>query len=146
MFTFGIDYYFCVLIATTGILQIAVSIGGYDGLLIFKSPKLARATGSILMITAFTWFFSIENRNINDYEGGLDANMQALLFFCGAFSATLLTLITTSITNYRMRAIHAYHKDGLETVRHANYAVAMVNSISYWQKKWRTLTNGCFFG
>lgn len=146
MFTFGVDYYFCVLIATTGVLQIAVSMGGYGGLLIFKSPKLARGAGSILMITAFTWFFSIENRNINDYEGGLDANMQALLFFCGAFSATLLALITTSIINYRMRSIHAPYKDGLDAVRHANYAIAMVNSISCWQKKWRTLTNNCFFG
>ena len=146
MFTFATDYYFCVLIATIGMLQIAASIGGISGLLVFKSPRLARGTGLVLMITTFLWFFSTENRNINDYEGGLDANMQALLFFCGAFTAVIVTLVITSIINCRMRFVHTSHKDGLDAVKHANYTIALVHSLSYWRKRWRTRTNDYFFG
>ena len=34
----------------------------------------------LLLIMGFSGFFLTEDRNINDFEGGLDANQQAILF------------------------------------------------------------------
>ncbi len=77
MFTFATDYFLLVFVCVLGVLQIVASIGGLRGLLILKSPILARGLGGALIVAAFIWFFSTATRNINDYEGGIDANTQA---------------------------------------------------------------------
>lgn len=146
MFTFATDYYLCVLVATIGVLQIAASIGEIRGLLIFKSPFIARGGGLALAATAFIWFFSAGTRNLNDHEGGLDANAQALFFFFGAFSAVIVTFTVASIVNYRMAGSRAPRDAGLDAVRETNYAKALVRSLSYWRKNWRTQMKDYFFG
>jgi hypothetical protein len=146
MFTFATDYYLFVLIATTGVLQIALSIGQIRGLLIFKSPIIARGLGLTLTAAAFIWFFRTGDRNINDYEGGLDANAQALFFFFGAFSAVIVTYVVASIVNYRMAGPNAPRDAGLDAVRDTNYARALARSLSYWWKNWRTQTKDYFSG
>ena len=146
MFTFTTDYYLCVLIATIGVLQIAASIGKIRGLLIFKSPFIARGCGFALSAAAFIWFFSTGTRNMNDYEGGLDANAQALFFFYGAFSAVIVTFVVASIVNRRMAGPRAPRDAGLDAVRDTNYAKALARSLSYWWKNWRTQTKDYFFG
>lgn len=146
MFTFTTDYYLCVLIATIGVLQIASSIGKIHGLLIFKSPIIARSGGFALSAAAFIWFFSTGTRNMNDYEGGLDANAQALFFFFGAFSAVIVTFVVASIVNYRMAGPLAPRDAGLDAVRDTNYAKALARSLTYWWKNWRTQTKDYFFG
>jgi hypothetical protein len=146
MFTFATDYYLCVLFATIGVLQIALSIGQIRGLLIFKSPIIARGLGLTLTVAAFIWFFSTGDRNINDYEGGLDANAQALFFFFGAFSAVIVTYVAASIVNYRMAGPSAPRDAGLDAVRDTHYARALARSLSYWWKNWRTQTKDYFSG
>ena len=76
MFTFATDYYILVAVAATGALQVAASLGGLNGLLFLKRPVPARTLGIALIVAAFVWFFAVEERNINDYEGGLDAPTQ----------------------------------------------------------------------
>ena len=146
MFTFATDYYLCVLFAAIGVLQVALSIGRIHGLLIFKSPVIARGGGLALTVAAFIWFFSTGERNINDYEGGLDANSQALFFFFGAFSAVIATFVVASIVNYRMAGSTAPRDAGLDAVRDTNYAKALARSLSYWWKNWRTQTKDYFSG
>ena len=146
MFTFATDYYLCVLIATIGVLQIALSIGQIRGLLIFKSPIIARGLGLTLTVAAFIWFFVTGDRNINDYEGGLDANAQALFFFFGAFSAVIVTYVVASIVNYRMAGPNAPRDAGLDAVQDTHYAGALARSLSYWWKNWRTQTKDYFSG
>ena len=81
MFTFATDYYIFVFTATLGVMQVAVSLGNLRGLLVFKSRVLARSLGVAIALAAAVWFFTSETRNLNDQEGGLDANEQALFFF-----------------------------------------------------------------
>ena len=104
MFTFATDYYILVAVAATGTLQVAASLGGLNGLLFLKPPVPARTLGIALIVAAFVWFFAAEDRNINDYEGGLDAPTQALFFFLGASTAVAFTLLATSLVNLGMRA------------------------------------------
>ena len=86
MFTFATDYFLLVFVACVGVVQVAASSGRMTGLLIFKSPLVARTLGSAVAVSAFVWFFSTGTRNINDYEGGLDGPTQALFFFLGSFA------------------------------------------------------------
>ena len=103
MFTFTTDYYIGVFISAMGALQLAASLGGLKGLLFLKSPIVSRTLALTLVVAGFVLFFSTGSRNINDYEGGLDAPTQGLFFFLGAFTAVLVTLALSSLVNYRMR-------------------------------------------
>ena len=144
MFTFATDYYITVFISTVGVLQFAASVGGLNGLLIFKSPIVARSLGLALAAAGFVVFFSTGFRNINDYEGGLDAPTQGLFFFFGAGSALLVTLAVSSLVNYRMRGPDVEPEVGMDSLRDSSYAFALAQSIVYWCRNWRTQTKSYF--
>ena len=146
MFNFTVDYYLFALIASLGVLQVAASLGNLRGLLVFKSPVLARTLGLMAPIAAFIWFFTSETRNLNDYEGGLDGNYQALLFLLGAVSATIITALLTSIVNARLAGREPEPGEGLEALAHNSYAKAVRHSLRYWWRNWRTQTKSYFSG
>lgn len=134
MFTFATDYSIGVFVSTLGVLQLAFSVGDVRGLLLFKSRLVARTLGLALAIAGFVLFFSTGTRNINDYEGGLDAPTQALFFFLGALSAVVVTLVVTSTVNHRMRGPEAGPEAGIDSLRDTNYALSLARSVRYWWK------------
>ena len=134
MFTFATDYCITVFISALGVLQLAFSVGGLRGLLVFKSAIVARTLGLTLAIVGFVLFFSTGTRNINDYEGGLDAPTQALFFFYGSLAAVIATLALTSIINHRMRGPEAEPESGIDSLRDTNYALSLARSVRYWWK------------
>ena len=97
-------------------------------------------------ILGLSLFFATGARNINDYEGGLDAPDQALYFSLSALSAFALTLLSSSLVNYGMKSADSEPDSGIDELRDSNYATALAHSISYWRRNWRTLTKRCFFG
>ena len=141
MFTFIIDYFLLVFVAAIGTLQISASIGRLNGLLFFKSPIIARTLGAALVVAAFVWFFSTAERNVNDFEGGADANDQGLFFFLGVLAAGGFTFIASSIVNRRMNGAPPTHDGGLDALRDMTYARALGFSIIYWRKQWRQMKN-----
>ena len=146
MFTFVTDYYILVAVAATGTLQIAASLGRLDGLLFLKRPIPARTLGVALIVGAFVWFFAVEDRNINDYEGGLDAPTQALFFFLGSSSAVVFTLLASSLLNLGMRAGESDPPEGLDALKRSNYLSALTRSIGHRLGKWRSRTKTCSSG
>ncbi len=146
MFTFATDYYILVSIATVGVLQVAASYGKLNGLLFVKSPLLVRLLGAGLVVAAFIWFFTVGDRNINDYEGGLDAPTQALFFFFGSSTGMVFTLLASALVNLRMKGSGQSPEEGLDALRDANYVRALARSIGYWRREWRTRTKSYFFG
>ena len=129
MFTFAIDYYLFTLAATIGVIQIAGSLGRLKGLLVFKSPPAAQSFGLVLVAAASVWFFTTDTRNVNDYEGGLDANIQALYFFLGAASAMAFTALASSILNARMVAGNRAWEAGLDALKYTTYVRALAHSL-----------------
>ena len=103
MFSFAADYFIMVFVASLGVVQAAASIGGLRGLLLFKNPVIARPIGIAIAVAAIVWFFAVAERNINDYEGGLDSNQQGLLFFIAVAASGVLTCTLSSLWNWRMR-------------------------------------------
>ena len=112
MFTFAVDYFILVFVASLGVMQTAASIGGLRGLLVFKNPLIARPLGIIIAIAAIVWFFMGTERNINDYAGGLDSNEQGLLFFLAVTASGIFTCGLTSLVNWRMADSRLRENDG----------------------------------
>ena len=145
MFTFATDYFILVFFASSGVIQIGASAGQLRGLLIFKSAVAARALGLTLVAAAFVWFFGTAERNVNDYEGGLCANTQALFFFLGVLAGGSFTFLVSSIVNLRMKGTPS-PEAGLDALRETSYVRALGQSLAYWWRAWRTRTKSYFFG
>ncbi len=146
MINFTADYCMAVFISSIGVLQFAFSLGGLRGLLFFKSALVARTIGLATAILGFALFFGTGTRNINDYEGGLDAPDQALFFSLSALAAFVTTLVVSSLANRRMRGAGFDMDAGLDALQDSNYASALVRSLMYWRRNWRTQTKRYFFG
>tara|TARA_Y100000758_G_scaffold233125_1_gene169786 strand:+ start:122 stop:424 length:303 start_codon:yes stop_codon:yes gene_type:complete len=84
MFGFHLDYYLCSVLAVSGVLFIVVA---------YQKSSLSPVPccfGVIFMLAAAILFFSTDNRIVNDYQGGLDANEQAVLFALAALTAFII--------------------------------------------------------
>ena len=73
MLTFAADYLIMVTVACAGTIQVAAAFAGFRGLLFLRHTSLAKALGVLLIVTGPILFFASGERNLNDYEGGLDA-------------------------------------------------------------------------
>ena len=170
MFSFAVDYFIMVFVASLGVMQAAASIGGLRGLLVFKNPLVARALGIVIAIAAIVWFFLAAERNINDYEGGLDSNQQGLLFFLAVAASGVLTCVLTSLWNWRMVDSRLRGNDGMKrgnggecrgndgerapeaglgAMRHSNWWQALAHNYRYWFSEarcWRTRIKRYFSG
>ena len=146
MINFTADYCIVIFISSIGVLQFAFSLGGFRGLLFFKSALIARTLGLGTAILGFALFFGTGTRNINDYEGGLDAPDQALFFSLSTLAAFATNLIVSSLVNRRMRGAGSDTDAGLDALRDSNYASALRRSTLYWRRNWRTQTKRYFFG
>lgn len=94
---FAIEYFFFALVSNLGLLTVIAGNSQLEFLKVIKHPKKSRYIGVLAIIIAFAWYFGFENRNINDFEGGLDANTQALVFVIATFTSIILVLISNSI-------------------------------------------------
>lgn len=146
MYSFAADYYITVFAAAVGVIQVAASLGQLKGLLILKSPLIARTAGLALAAGAFVWFFASGARNINDYEGGLDGNEQAVYLFLGVLTAVAATFLVSSVVNVRLNGGDATPDQGLDALKQTTYARALSRSVRYWWREWRTQMKPYFFG
>ena len=137
MFTFTIDYLILIILASIGVIQLGALYGGLKGLLFSKSIVFSHFIGFSLPVISFTWFFMTDARNINDYAGGLDSNIQALLFFLGALTGWILTIILSSIINIHMKSKDLSPFEGLDSLKKTNYFNALIFNLKYWRSNWR---------
>ena len=146
MFTFATDYLILVFVASIGAIQVGASWSNLKGLLIFKPPIIAIPFGLALIVAGFTLFFSTAERNINDYEGGMDANDQALFFFLGVLAGGLFTVLISSLVNIRMTGDRPSPESGMDALNDTTYLRALAFNLDYWWKNWRTQIKRYFFG
>ena len=146
MFTFATDYFILVTVTSAGTIQFAAASAGLRGLLFLRTKARAQALGIVLIVVGLGLFFGTEDRNINDYEGGLDANIQSLLFFLGTVAGFGLTVVISSLLNIRMTRGDAQPEEGLDALRHTNFVTVVRLNIGYWGRNWRTQTKRYFSG
>ncbi len=145
MFSFAVDYCLMVVISACGALQIAASVGNLNSLLIFKAPLTAGFFGIALALTGPVLFFATAERNINDYEGGLDGNFQGIFFILGTLIALGITVTVSSMINRAMRG-PTQIENGIENLKRTTYANAMAHNLKFLITHWRTWTRRYFFG
>ena len=117
MFSFGTDYCILSFSATVGVIQLAAYKNHLAGLFFVRSRSVTRIVGLILVIGSFVWFFGVADRNINDTEGGLDANEQTAFFLLSAVSALSFTLLVSTVANFNMNPMRVPMRDGLDALR-----------------------------
>ena len=90
MFGFHLDYFLCCVLAVSGLLVTVVP---------YRSSSLSLAPyclGICLMFAAPIIFFTTADRIVNDYQGGLDANEQAVLFALSAITALIIRKLSST--------------------------------------------------
>ncbi len=81
MFGFHLDYLIFCVISVSGVL---INVSAY------RRPSHSFSIyimGSSFIVVGALLFFLTDNRTLNDHEGGLDANEQAILFPVGGMIA-----------------------------------------------------------
>jgi len=125
MADFRLDYFLMVLIATTGILQIAASQAGFKGLSLFRKPTIDRIFGLLAIIAGFWFFYGTENRNVRSLEG----SGQFAFYLAGVAAAVFLTLVVSSFVNFGLRGRLEREDRGLEALKKTNYLRALFRSF-----------------
>ena len=125
MSMFAIEYFFFALVSNLGLLTLIAGRSQLEFMKVIKNPQKAVVIGFFIMVIAFVWYFGFEKRNINDFEGGLDANMQALFFVISTVTAIVLILIANSIL--RKGKPETNLSIGLDVLKESTYLQAIFN-------------------
>ena len=125
MSMFAIEYFFFALVSNLGLLTLIAGRSQLEFMKVIKNPQKAVVIGFFIMVIAFVWYFGFEKRNINDFEGGLDANMQALFFVIATVTAIVLILIANSILRNCKSEVDL--SIGLDALKEATYLQAIFN-------------------
>ena len=97
MLNFPIDYFFYVSISSVSVIQLAAMKAKLNKILIINNKYITFVVSISLIILSAISFMVSDNRIINDFEGGLDANQQFLIFLSGCLTSFLFTVVVTSI-------------------------------------------------
>ena len=131
-FSFALDYFICVFICCNAVLQLAAHRADLSMLKIIRNTKLTYLISTGLIFFSAYLFFTTDNRIINDFEGGLDANQQAVTFFLSALCSFFVTGLVASAFNTSKHKQFTQNIGGLATYR--NYR--LIESLN---KKWMNL-------
>ena len=124
MINFHIDYFLCCTLILIGVLQICAIFSQLTQFQFSSRPILNMIAAKSLIGAGFILFFSTENRNINDYEGGLDGNEQTVLFALALAFALISVALFTSLLN---------RDDATKDDRCQEHSVTCLNHDTYFQ-------------
>jgi len=137
MLPLAADYFIFVFISAIGAIQVGASYGKLRGIYLFRNIIITRIVGFLSVIVGIVWFYATKHRNINDTEGGIDANDQALWFFLGVTAALIFTFVITSISHKKLSGKSQINFElGIQNLKHSTYFLLQKNNIIFRTKKW----------
>ena len=128
--SFIAEYCLYVFIAVVGLLQIVASKWQYKGIAFFRRKIGGYAFGSIAIVAAFVWFFTLTGLNLE--EPTIDAPPQLLWSSSSVACAILFTLATSSLINRKMNSPAqegTTDETGLEVLKHKTYWKAIAHYL-----------------
>ena len=135
---FHIDYFICCSFILTGVLQVSATFSGSYLFSFFSRPIINTSVAAILIATGFVLFFSTANRYINDYEGGLDGNEQAVLFLLAlAFSFVVVASITSTTNRPKIQKNNSCQNHSYMCLRHDTYLNLIKSKCKFFFKESR---------
>jgi hypothetical protein len=131
----GLEYFGLIFLASLGAIQLAAAHNKLNGLLLFKKPIFSYTFAVLAIGGAFGWFFGWDNRLEEKLLcQGLEGAQQLCQFFFGALAALILTLIVSSLVNWRLavkrQSATPPTECGLEILKGNNYFQAIKRSFS----------------
>lgn len=137
MLPLAADYFIFVFISAIGAIQVGASCGKLRGIYLFRNIIITRIVGFLSVIVGIVWFYATKHRNINDTEGGIDANDQALWFFLGVTAALIFTFLITSIFQKKLtEKSQKNFEPSIQNLKYSTYFFAIKNSIGFRTKNW----------
>ena len=131
MSRFAIEYFFFALISNLGLFSLVADKSNLELMKVIKHPKISVTLGISTITIAFIWFFGFENRNINDFEGGLDANMQAIFFTMAALASIIILLLLNCV--FRKGKSGTKIKRDMDVLRKPTYLESFLQQLkSIW--------------
>lgn len=139
MINFHLDYFMCCSLVSCGVLQIAATSSRTYLFCFFSRPIINVSFAVGFITTGLFMFFATEDRNINDYQGGLDGNEQAILF-CVALSTSFLviSLITSATNRQKILRDHNCQADSFVCLNHDTYVNLIKLQWKYFFKEFKT--------
>jgi hypothetical protein len=133
---FTLEYIAFVFFSVVGVLQFVFALNGIRGMLFIRNSVRTTATLSVLLVlAAFTWFFTSAPRNVPDTGLGLDGNAQALWFSVSAAAAVAATALFSSALNHRWGKQASAEVVGIEVLQQTTFMRALAHSLpSRWRK------------
>ena len=131
----GRDYLIFTFAASLGTLQVVAALNRLSGVMFFSNRAVSFIAGLAVALAAFIWFFN-EPRNLPDTSGGINGNQQAGLFALGAGIAVVVTLMSTSVINIRLRIHGESQQTGFDALRNATFISALLPIL---RRLWGTL-------
>ncbi len=130
------DYLLFIFFSGIGVLQLVFAHHRTTGALLIRGSRRASGLiGAAIVVSAFTWFFASERRNVSDTTGGMDGSSQVLAFAIGIAGAVGVTLLLTSFINYRWGRQAAEIPLGIEGLQHTTYVQAVArNLVNMWRQ------------
>lgn len=129
---FAFDYFILVFLSALGVLLLITAHYRLTGLLLM-GRKSSMATGGLLVIGAFIWFFASAPRNVPDTGAGLDGNQQAILFSIGSLAALVVVLALSSLRNRSMN--RQSEARGIDALREETYLRLIARKL---RRRWNS--------
>ena len=138
MKAFSVDYYILVTVSAVGVFQLLAMHRGLRGIQVFRPSRISVLFWAALPLAAVAWFFLTEDRKVSDHLGGLSSNEIALAFFVGVVTAWVLTAAVTSVLNRNRDHGEPDPEAGLDSLSQTTYFRAVLHSLRYWHREWRS--------
>jgi len=128
----ALDYFLLVFIASFGVYQIASSHAKLKGLWFFRHPKVQYIFGVLVILGAFAWFYTDENRN---WQHTVEGAQQLLLFLAAILLAYVITAILASIIQARAifrrenPTMGKQYEKGMETLKTTTVFGGILSSL-----------------
>jgi len=124
------QYLVFIFIACCGVLQAAAAYSGLKGLMLIPRRLPSFVLGLALVVGAFIWFFSADNRAPPAGWPVLEGAQQVLVFGVAASLAVGSTALVTSLLRRRTDKQPNPRQEGLEALREQGYLQAV-------SRRWR---------
>jgi len=130
------EYYLLIVLTALGALQLAVQHSKIRTLQLTNHYPLTRFLGRLLLFVPSIWFFSTQNRNLPDTNGGLDGGDQAVLFVGGCLTALIITLSISHTKRFVQHPLRSKLK-GIEALYDETYISAVLHNLRILRAKWK---------
>jgi len=125
----AVEYFLLVLICCCGVLQFVAARWKLSGISFFNRTTFGYLFAALVIVGAFSWFFTIEDRCVPGLEGAQTFAM----FIAGSLASFIVTASLSSVIKRKLRLSVKQHNPeeelGLDSLRRMTYFQAVARHL-----------------